>query len=224
MKDLLLVANWKAHKTEDEARLWLEEFNRKIFEAKLDLTNKQILICPPYTLVQLLNAYVLANAMSIKIGTQDVSRFGQGAYTGEIPAEIIKKMASYSIVGHSERRQNFGETDEILKTKVMSADSMGINVVFCVQSDSTPVPETVKIVAYEPITAIGTGNPDTPENATRVARSIREKNRNVEKVLYGGSVTAENIKNYTDIPDISGVLVGGASLDASSFFSLIEKC
>ncbi|HVZ67481.1 MAG TPA: triose-phosphate isomerase family protein [Patescibacteria group bacterium] len=224
MKDLLLVANWKAHKTEDEARLWLEEFNRKIFEAKLDLTNKQILICPPYTLLQLLNAYVVANALEFKIGAQDVSRFVAGAYTGEIPAEIIKKMASYTIIGHSERRQNFGDTDEVLETKVVNADASGLNIVFCVQGDSTPIPETVKIVAYEPISAIGTGNPESPENAEKVAKSIKEKNKNVEKVLYGGSVTADNIKKFTDIPDISGVLVGGASLEASNFFSLIERC
>jgi triosephosphate isomerase len=137
---------------------------------------------------------------------------------------LLAKVVEYAIIGHSERRQNFGETDEELKEKVDKARASDIMPIFCVQNENTQVPPGVKIVAYEPVEAIGTGNPDSPENAQKVAAAIKDKNKEVESVLYGGSVKGENVKSFTSMQDISGVLVGGASLDPDSFLSIIKQC
>jgi triosephosphate isomerase len=223
MKRLLIVANWKANKTETEAISWLESFYEEQEKIK-ENQDREIIVCPPFTLLLQIKKYIDANNLALSLGSQDISRFKQGAYTGEIPAEILSSIVKYTIIGHSERRKNFGDTDEILNEKVMMAEGANIIPIFCVQNENTPVPGNVKIVAYEPIESIGTGNPDTPENADKTASVLKSKNPNVEAVLYGGSVKEDNVKGFIDSPNINGVLVGGASLDAKSFSSLICAC
>jgi triosephosphate isomerase len=133
----------------------------------------------------------------------------------------MKDLVDYTLIGHSERRKNFLETDEILFKKVEMAKSAGLKVIYCVPDAMTKIPENVEIVAYEPITAIGSGNPDTPENASTVARAI--KNQGILAVLYGGSVTSENVHHFTKEDAIDGVLVGGASLKPVEFSSIIAS-
>ncbi|MCL6096796.1 MAG: triose-phosphate isomerase [Patescibacteria group bacterium] len=220
MKDLLIAANLKSYKTEIEAKEWLEAFG-KIKEFEQNLEGKKILICPPFTLLSLFHSYVLDNNLPAKVGAQNASPFDEGAYTGEINAKQIKDFADFVLIGHSERRNNFNEKDAELSKKTELSLKYGLKPIFLVQGDSNLIPQGVKIVAYEPIFAIGSQTPDTPENADSV--SVKIKSKNVEKVLYGGSVTSQNVKSFTGMENIDGVLVGGASLDAEEFIKIIHN-
>lgn len=219
MKKQFFIANWKSHKTEEEARDWFVEV-----AADIHLTHqeeREVVICPPSPLLHICKAGVNKQQLSFKIGAQDISSFPEGAYTGEVSGRLLKDLASYVIIGHSERRRYLHETDEMLSQKVQQAKAYGLEVVYCVESPESVVPEGVQIVAYEPPTAIGTGHPANPEDVERVAGLLKAKN-DVLYVLYGGSVTADDIADYTQLPSIDGVLVGGASLTPKDFISLIQ--
>ncbi len=156
------------------------------------------------------------------LAAQDVSPFATGAYTGEISAAQIKEFAEWVIIGHSERRKYFGETDVMLEEKVKQANEAGLQIIFCVQDETTSVPQGVHVVAYEPVWAIGTGKTDSPENANAVISKIKDKTH-VNICIYGGSITHENVKSFVDMPSIDGVLPGGASLDPEKFSLLIRS-
>ncbi len=220
MKKLLLVANWKANKTESEANDWLKRF--KSDDVGFKNNEKEIIICSPFTLLPILKSYFLSHNSQIKLGAQDVSPFPRGAYTGEVAADQLKEFVSSVLIGHSERRKYFHENDQMLANKVDLAITSGLTPIFCVQDEHTSIPKGVKIVAYEPVFAIGTGEPDSPRNAEEVARQLTE-NSQVSMVLYGGSVTDKNVHAFTSMEHISGVLVGSASLDPSSFMSIIAN-
>src|SRR3990167_4622193 len=158
----------------------------------------------------------------IMVGAQDLSPFDSGAYTCEESAKILKQFVDLAIIGHSERRKNFNETPKIIEQKVKQAIEHDIIPLVCVQDKDTPVPEGVKLIAYEPLFAIGSGNPDTPSGAGEVAKSFIQKIPEIE-VLYGGSVTSENVKSFCQEESIGGVLVGGASLDPNEFIKIIEE-
>lgn len=217
MENLLIVANWKSNKTSIEATLWLHQFAID----NLQLTNKEVVVCPPFTLLPIIKEK--ADKLGIKLGAQNISPFGKGAFTGEVNEEQIKEVAEYVIIGHSERRKNFNEDDNLLNKKVAMAISQNIAPIFCISDTTMNVPPGVKVVAYEPLFAIGTGSADTPENAQEVARKIKDRNKNVEQVLYGGSVTPENVRSFTQMENVRGVLVGGGSLDASEFLKIIQN-
>ncbi len=221
MKKLLIVANLKSYKTEDEAKEWLKVFE-KIKDSDEDLSGKEIVICPSFTLLSLFHSCILDNNLPVKVGAQNVSPFDEGAYTGEVNAKQIKDFTELVLVGHSERRKNFNETDTELIKKVELSLEYGLKPVFLVQGSDNLIPQGIEIIAYEPIFAIGTGTPDTPENANQIASAIKSKN-NTYQILYGGSVTSENVKSFTSMPNINGVLVGGASLDAEEFIKIIQN-
>lgn len=201
-----------------EAKNWLQGL--KIED--LRLTNKEIIICPPFTALPILKSLIINHKSSIKLGAQDISPFEEGAYTGEVSALLLKEFAEFVLIGHSERRKNFMESDEMLFKKVELANKYGLNPIFCVQGKETQTPSNINIIAYEPIDAIGTGYPDTPENAENVA-SFLKKDYNAQHVLYGGSVTSKNVKDFTQMSNIDGVLIGGASLDAQEFYTIIKN-
>ncbi len=220
MAKCLIVANLKSYKNENEAKSWLESF-LKIKDLNLDLTQKEIIICPSFTQLLSFSSYFSSNNIDAKLGAQNVSPFDEGAYTGEVNAKQIKDFAQYVLIGHSERRQNFGETEDILKEKVDMTNKYGLNPLFLVQNQIDIIPQGVQVVVYEPVASIGTGVADNPENADAVAAVIKSKN-NVQ-VLYGGSVTADNVKSFTSKTNIDGVVVGGASLDAQEFIKIIQN-
>lgn len=220
MKKLFIIANWKSNKTASEAKEWLQEF--QISNVKSQISNKEIIICPPFTLLPILKSSIINLKSPVKLGAQDISPFDEGAYTGEVNGRQIKEFADYVIIGHSERRTHLKETDEILVRKVEMARKYSLTPIFCVQGESTSVPSGIEIVAYEPVFAIGSGNPDTPENANTVSDSIKQKTQ-VQYVLYGGSVTSQNVSQFSQQPHIDGVLVGGASLDADEFAKIIQN-
>ena len=218
MKDLYIVANWKENKTVAAAIEFLEDFKTS-YEPRENVT---VVICSSFLSVTEVKNFIQSDNLKVEVGVQDISQYKKGPHTGEISAAQAAEFAKYVILGHSERRA-IGETNETVSQKAENAISKELTPIVCVQNETTPIPENVLIVAYEPIEAIGTGNPDTPENAQKVAAQVKEKNSEVLNILYGGSVTSENVRTFTEMPDISGVLVGGASLDPHEFSELIKN-
>lgn len=222
----IIIGNWKSYKKGGEALEWFRAFEEGL--RGKDITSKTVVICPPFTLLHLMNdlnrrwTYELyKQGIQIKIGAQDVSPFGEGKYTGEVNAEQLTEFVDWVIIGHSERRGALKETDDILIKKVEQAKAAGLKIVYCVENENVSIPEGVDVVAYEPPTAIGTGKPDTPENANLVAGLIKERNLYVQKVIYGGSVDPSNVVSFISQPNIDGVLPGGASLDPEKFLQLV---
>lgn len=218
MKHLFIAGNWKSHKTSVESKEWLEKFSSLY---PLPSTNLNVVLCAPFTLLGPLQWHITQKGLSLELAAQDVSPFGEGAYTGEVSSRQIKEFADWVLIGHSERRKHFGETDEQLAKKVEQARSAGLKIVYCVQDADIAVPTGVDVVAYEPYFAIGTGQSDTPEKANTVIAAIKAKT-GVATVIYGGSVTHENVASFISQESIDGVLSGGASLDPEKFSKLIE--
>lgn len=215
MKPIFLVANWKSNKTIKEVLEWFSEIKSITAD-----NNKKIIICPPFTTLETTKRLIDENSLPFEIGSQNISAFNQGAYTGEINSTQVKDFANYVIIGHSERRENQKEDDLLLSEKTDRAKEGGLKVIYCIQGAGTVIPENVDVIAYEPVFAIGTGTPDTPENAEKVAKEL--KKRFQKPFLYGGSVTAENIRSYTSKEEIDGALIGGASLDPHEFGKIIN--
>ncbi|OGE68967.1 hypothetical protein A3J21_01235 [Candidatus Daviesbacteria bacterium RIFCSPLOWO2_02_FULL_43_11] len=213
-----IIANWKSNKTISEALAWIDFVGPKL--SKSD--NLKVVVCPPFTDIEEVKKAVLVGNYPILVGAQDLSPFDDGPYTGEESARILSELVDLVILGHSERRQNFGETDQAVAEKVVQAKQFNINPLVCVQTENPPLPEGVKLVAYEPVFAVGTGNPDTPDNAGSVASAIKGKYTGDITVLYGGSVTQENAKAFLQQENLSGLLVGKASLDPGEFVKIVE--
>lgn len=207
--------------TIEEENVWLHKVAAK--NGDLGADEKEIIICPPYTLLQTFHYKISTFNSFIKVGAQDVSPFDEGAYTGEIAASMLSEFCTYVIVGHSERREHFGEEDAMLEKKVRQALANNLTPIYCMQDEETKIPTGVTVAAYEPVFAIGTGKPDTPENAQNVIAKIKDNNPELEAVLYGGSITPENVRPFTDKDAIDGVLVGTASLDADAFTRIVHN-
>lgn len=251
MAKKLIIANWKMNpQTGKEARQIFDLLtkNLKLITNNKKLKNTEIVVCPPFVYLPLLS--VISHKSSVNLGAQDVFWEDKGAYTGEISATMLKDLkCSYVIVGHSERRK-LGETDEMVNKKVSAALKAKLNVILCVgehyRENHNEIPNVVEgqiasalanvpksainkiTVAYEPVWAIGTGIPDTPEGAMMAAVLIRkiavgifgQSAKNL-RVVYGGSVNAENAGSFINHEGIDGVLVGGASLDSQEFAKTI---
>lgn len=221
MKKKYIIGNWKSNKNIIETETWFKIFQSLFFQNKtIDLEKVEMVICVPYVFLPIAKNLRDKYKLPLKLGAQDVSPFAKGAYTGEISANQVAEFGEYTIIGHSERRNNLGEDDKLLTEKVKRATEAKLNTIYCVQNENTVIPDGVRIVAYEPVWAIGTGKTDTPENANRVAQTIKRK-WNGETLIYGGSVTADNIKSFITTEYIDGVLPGGASLDAGKFWQMI---
>ena len=218
MKNLLIAANWKSNMMKFEAKDWLVEVS------SLELAeNLEVVIFSPFTLLDNLSGYIKVNSMPFKIGAQDISPYDNGPYTGEISAKQIKEFADYVLIGHSERRANFGETDEMINKKIEKSLGEGLSAIVCV-SNLNQVRSLTSgdfTIAYEQLDAIGTGNPENPKAVLELVRQIK-KIRDLP-IIYGGSVSPENIKEYSSIENISGALVGGNSLNPEVFSSLIKN-
>ncbi len=218
MKSVWIIANWKANKNIEEALEWISVVGPQIPKQE----NLKVIVCPNFVSLEQMAKETKVGNYNLLVGSQDLSAFGIGAYTGEVPGALLSDLVFLSIIGHSERRKNFNETDEIVARKVKNAFEANITPLVCVQGEETIVPENCKLVAYEPVWAIGTGYSDTPENANEVAKNLKLKT-NLE-VLYGGSVNSQNVKGFIRQENINGVLVGGASLDATEFVNIVKEC
>ncbi|CAN1209558.1 triose-phosphate isomerase [Tumidithrix helvetica PCC 7403] len=247
MRKIVIAGNWKMYKTQSEAKAFFAEFPAQLnATAKAaSVTNQQILICVPFTDLAISQAIASSSASpSIHIGAQNLHWGDSGAFTGEIAAPMLVELGiKFAIVGHSERRQFFGETDETVNKRLKAAQKHGITPILCVgeskqQRDANEteawifsqleyglkeVDQQNLIIAYEPIWAIGTGDTCETAEANRVIGLIRSKLTNPDVTIqYGGSVKPENIDEIMAQPEIDGVLVGGASLDATGFARIVN--
>lgn len=228
MKKLFIVANWKSNKNILETEQWLHAFNKVFKRSNLGVDNKEIIVAPSFTLFEHAR-YCLDNLkLPIKLAAQNISSFDEGQYTGEVNGTQIKELATYVIIGHSERRKYFHEDKEMIKKKVEIALEYKLVPILCISETEKIVNlksyilNRELIVAYEPLFAIGSGQTDTPQNAENVSKEIKEI-VNDTPVLYGGSVTSLNVNSFTKMPSIGGVLVGGASLDPLEFLKIVKN-
>lgn len=236
MKKLYIVANWKANKTVSETTQWFQ----KVISYKsqvISSENKEIIVCPPFTLLSMMHDFVKQNELPLHVGAQDVSKFGMGAYTGEVAAEQLKEFVEYSIVGHSERRKYFHETDDDVIKKIERLLSNAITPILCVSdmkqmdyylmTGTVIVDNALKIIfVYEPPSAISGGGafrPEDPDTANKNAAEISEKIGRRVITLYGGSINPENAAPFFAMEHIDGGLVGQASLDAEKFLEIIKN-
>jgi triosephosphate isomerase len=244
MRQLICAGNWKMHKTAREADAFVDAF---LPLARAVPERVEIVICPPFTALTAVRSKL--NSGRIRLGAQDVHWEDSGAFTGAISAPMLREHGvQYVIVGHSERREYFGDTDLTVRLKTAAALAGGLTPIVAVgetlelrdagralahvalqtraaleglsESDVARV-----VLAYEPIWAIGTGRNCDPAEANAVMGAMRACVPGLRDVpiLYGGSVTAENIAAYTAQPEIDGGLVGGASLDPASFAALCSN-
>lgn len=224
MKHLFIAGNWKSFKSLKDAQEWSTIFTSLWNTGAHDWSNVTAVLCPPYTLLPFMHDEFQKTKIPLQLGAQDVSPFGEGAFTGEINASQITEFSSWAIIGHSERRKNIGETDMLLAQKVSQAKSAGLQVMYCVQDESVFVPDGVDIIAYEPpwaISAVSGGVAQNPESANRVCEKIMTKHPGIP-VIYGGSTTPDNVLTFVSQSAISGVLPGGASMDPTKFFRMID--
>jgi triosephosphate isomerase (TIM) len=207
--EVWVVANWKSNKNIAEALEWVSIVGPKL---PTDSSLK-VVVCPPFIDVEEVKK-------AVKVGGYPLMEVG--SYTGEEAASIMQDVVDLAILGHSERRQNFAETDEMVSLKSKEAIKYNIIPLVCLQDENTPIPDRVGLVAYEPISAIGTGQADDPDNVQEVSREIKSKYPNVE-ILYGGSITPENALEFLSLSEINGLLIGKASLDPEEFLKIIER-
>ena len=240
-----LAANWKMHKTSEETERFLGELLMRIPESG----SPEVVVCPPFT--SLKTAVEHCFQSRVRVAAQNVHEADEGAFTGEVSAPMLLDLGVQGVIlGHSERREYFNETDEALARKVPVALGAGLEPILCVgenleqreqneieavltrqvQADLAEVPDarlSEVVIAYEPIWAIGTGKTATPELAQEAIVLIRGliEARSSEaaaatRILYGGSVKPDNAAELIAQPDIDGALVGGASLKASEFLAI----
>ena len=227
---MLIAGNWKMYKGPAEAAEFCVELRRRL----ADLEGVDVAVCPPFT--SLAVAVQVLAGTDIAVAAQNVHWDEEGAYTGEVSASMLRELGAYgAIVGHSERRQLFGETDEGVGKRARAALESGLSVIACVgeteaereagetedvlrRQISVLEAEDNLVVAYEPVWAIGTGKTATPEIAQEAHAFI--KSLLDVPVLYGGSVKPENAAELLGQPDVDGALVGGASLDVESFAAI----
>lgn len=249
MRQTLIVANWKMHKTLSEAEEFMARFPAEI----ADINGIEIVICPPF--ISLARLADLTEKNTILLGAQNMHWQKEGAFTGEISPLMLRDLGvKYVIIGHSERRQHFGENSALIRKKVAAAFNYGLVPILCVgenleQRNSEETEKVVEeqmlgalegldvennalqklVLAYEPVWAIGTGVPACGSEANAVAAFMRSLLQGKwgdlsEKVriLYGGSVTADNIGEFISQAEIDGALVGGSSLNVQTFAELLR--
>jgi triosephosphate isomerase len=212
----LAIANHKANLTWDQLNSWFD----KVAPSAASFGGT-VIVCPSSPFLSASFQKISQNNLKLKLGSQDISQFEQGAYTGEVAASQIANLVSYSIIGHSERRRYFKEGDQMLNQKCQNALKIGITPIYCIQEETTPIPEGVKIVAYEPVFAIGTGNPDSPQDVLSISKSLKTKGDYT--VIYGGSVSAQNAQTFISKDIIDGILVSTNSLDPKNFIDILTS-
>ncbi|MBP5228366.1 MAG: triose-phosphate isomerase [Kiritimatiellae bacterium] len=247
MRRKIVAGNWKMNKTASEAA----ELINGIKQAAAGIDAVDIVVCPPFT--DLKDAAAACAGSNVALGAQNIHWAESGAFTGEISAAMLKDLGvAYVIIGHSERRQYFGETDTTVNQRTKAALAAGLTPIVCVgetleERDSGKMKDVIVrqvkeglaglgddlakiVIAYEPVWAIGTGRTATPAQAQEVHALIRltlaelssGAIANTIRIQYGGSMKPANAKELMDQPDIDGGLIGGAALKADSFADIIK--
>ncbi len=214
----LIAANWKSNFTYKEAEDWLNFFKGK------EISGGEIVVFPSFTFLGEVGHLINEYSLPFKVGAQDLSSFDQGAFTGEVNADQLKDFVEYVLIGHSERRKLFNETQEEILMKLDKAYKANLKVILCISKieELDGVSLDNLVIAYEPLDAIGSGNPESAEKANDFAKEIKNK-LDGARVIYGGSVDQHNVSGYLEQENIGGVLVGGKSLDPQSFLEIIQN-
>jgi len=239
VRRIIIAGNWKMHLTQAEALEFVQTFKTKLDKTDRD---REVILCVPFTTLAALSKVLPGSG--IQLGAQNVHWQDKGAYTGEIAGAMLTEIGvEFVVVGHSERRQFFGETDETVNLRVIAAQRHRITPILCVgetkaqrQAGETEavisqqieralvnVDQENLVIAYEPIWAIGTGETCDASEANRVIGLIRNQlTYQATSIQYGGSVKPENIDEIMAQPEIDGALVGGASLDPVGFARIVN--
>lgn len=248
----LIAGNWKMNLDHLQAIALVQKLAWSLGDVKHDFGAVEVAVFPPFTDLRSVQTLLSADKIEIGLGAQDVSPHASGAYTGDISAQFLSKLdTSYVLVGHSERRHGHGEGDELIAAKVAAVAANGMVPMICVgetaedletqgaaavplaQLDAalSRLPEGASfVIAYEPVWAIGSGEPATAEQAEQVCAALRSRIAELRgardaaqtRVLYGGSVTSQNVAGFLRQPNIDGALVGGASLDSQEFSRIVQ--
>lgn len=248
MRQPLVIANWKMHGERSSNRKLLTALRAQFEQHGAEVANTSCVICPPYPYLS--QVAELLQGSSLQLGAQDCSHCASGAYTGEVSVAMLADFGCrWVVIGHSERRQYHRESEALIAAKLVVAQKARLMPVLCIgetleqreageaeqlvaaqlRGALADLPDLAEVViAYEPVWAIGTGQTATPEQAQEMHGYIRALLReldaaNAEKIrlLYGGSVKADNAAALFAMPDIDGALVGGASLDAAAFARIV---
>jgi triosephosphate isomerase len=248
MKQMLIAGNWKMHKTFTEANNLAKQIAEWVDSNK---PKSQVAICPPFPFLYSISQ--LLNGSKVKLGAQNCHYEPEGAFTGEVSPSMLSSVGCYHVIlGHSERRTYFHETDDIINKKILSALQFGLNPIFCIgetlterQNNQTfavierqiqnglknialnQIPHIV--IAYEPVWAIGTGISATVDQIDEAHKFIRNLLVNLFNeagrdilILYGGSLNSKNANEILKLPEVNGGLIGKSSLDALEFTTIIE--
>jgi triosephosphate isomerase (TIM) len=242
MPDPLIIGNWKMNGSRDSVASLSEEL-----VTSLDGYNVEVVVCPPTVLMADVARHIEGTA--IRLGAQNICEFEDGAYTGEVSGHMLREFdCQYVIIGHSERRQMYHESDEQVANKLLAAQKSGLQPIVCIGEteaerdrgeskqvvhrqlatiiDKVGLPALISaVIAYEPVWAIGTGQVATAEMAQQVLSEVRAQLGGLgetTRLLYGGSVTAVNAAELFEQEDINGALVGGASLQADQFAKICK--
>jgi triosephosphate isomerase len=246
MRSPFVAGNWKMNTTATEAEQLVFEMLEKLDR----IEGVEKVLCPPF--VSLVAVSIMLQGSSIKLGAQNMYFETEGAYTGEISPLMLRELCEFVILGHSERRWYFGETDEIVNRKVRAALANKLKPILCIgerlaENEAGKTEEVVNrqvtaaldgvgsvsnlVIAYEPVWAIGTGKAASGKQASATIKFIRDVlaklwNKSIAqnlRILYGGSVTSANVAEFISHPEIDGALVGGASLKAEEFVSIVDQ-
>lgn len=248
MRKKLIVGNWKMHLNTHQASLYVHKLSEKV-ESHRDV---EVVLCPSVLVLQSLSLQV--NRRQFKLGAQNCYWRDEGAYTGEVSATMLHGVADYVIVGHSERRHIFSEHEKDIRHKVQAIIRNKMKPILCIgeTAHERADGETLHVIhdqltsgllnvtsdeikditiAYEPVWAIGTGDPVKPGDLETVVKAIRKQVKALYgakasgelRVLYGGSVNADNATSFMAVDGVDGFLVGGASLKADEFASIVRK-
>ena len=245
----LMAGNWKMNLNHFEAMHLVQDLAFRLTDD--DLEAVEVVVLPPFTDIRSVQTLIDADHLAIGFGAQDVSAHESGAFTGEVAGAMLAKLGcTFVVVGHSERRQHHAEDDATVAAKAQAVRRHGMTPIVCVgeplevRQERNHVPYVLEqlsgslegvddistlVIAYEPVWAIGTGEVATPEDAQEVCRAVRRwisETHGAEaaagvRVLYGGSVKAENAPGIMAQKDVDGALVGGASLSAEEFVGIV---
>jgi len=247
----LIAGNWKMNLDHLQAIALVQKLAWSLKDVKHDYSSVEVAVFPPFTDLRSVQTLLAADKLSIGLGAQDASPHAAGAYTGDISAQFLSKLdVKYVLVGHSERRHGHGEGDDIVKAKASAIAGSGLVPMICVgetaedleTQGAAAVPlaqleaaisglpdEAEFIVAYEPVWAIGSGEPATAAQAEDVCAALRRRLSELRgdvaastRILYGGSVTSQNVAGFLSQQNIDGALVGGASLDSQEFSRIVQ--
>lgn len=221
-----LIANWKSYKRFEEARIWLDEFA----ESYIPVEQLQVVIAPTFLCLEKVGEYIRKLELkNVALAAQDVSPFPKGSYTGAIAADLLKDMADFVIVGHSERKRYFHETNHDIGNKVLETVDAGLVPIVCIDkpyamsqlTSLNDIDTDNVIIAYGPVDALNFRIPESPEKVREAVEFISRVHPKWP-VVYGGALHPDNAAEYIKITGVSGLFAGSASLEAKSFGAIFQ--